>query len=103
MAITQAMQRQYRARDVLTAYLLFIAKGNSYFYIINGDNDHPSSLCHVCGLTILNFNILLVSANLMSIEGNDEMTSTKMKSFPEQLQTDKGYGPNISYLSIRRF
>ena len=61
---------QQQARAALAIFFRFLAKpeNSSYFYIINSPYpEHPSSLCHRLGMTQLDYNAVLVAANLASI------------------------------------
>ena len=58
-------------RTAFAGFLLDVAKRQQspYFYVISGGNeDAPSSLCHVCGLSDEEFNGLLIAASLASYD-----------------------------------
>jgi len=64
-------------RTAFAGFLLDVAKRQQspYFYVISGgDEDEPSSLCHVCGLSDEDFNglLILLLALLLMIQ---QMTS----------------------------
>ena len=64
-------------RTAFAGFLLDVAKRQQspYFYVISGgDEDEPSSLCHVCGLSDEDFNGLLIAAGLATYDiTNDKL------------------------------
>lgn len=62
-------------RTAFAGFLLDVAKRQQspYFYVISGgDEDEPSSLCHVCGLSDEDFNGLLIAAGLATYDTTND-------------------------------